>query len=99
MKVVYEPGEIERIKESYDYIHGNDVRCPLFKDDPDRVYALTFKVTNLTLAEYILASLLNDKLEDFEMGIDIQSIEFSPLSASTRNELKEQLHKMIDELV
>ena len=49
------------------------------------------------LAEYLLIGLLHHRIEDFNLGIDIQSIEFSPFTRS--NDVKEQLHKAIDEII
>ena len=74
MKVVYEPGELDRIVEA-----GKATRFNIFDRDPDRKYGLTFSVTNPELASQILVSLMHDRLEDFELGIKIHSIELNPM--------------------
>lgn len=99
MKLVYEPNEIERIEKAHKQCIENGYYGGLFdSQDPDRLYGLTFKVTNPALAECILISLLNNKLENFELGIDVQSIEFDTTTTS-RSALKEKLLKAIDEIL
>ena len=95
MKIIYEENEIERLEESrnalIDMGHGT-----LFDDtDPDRVYSINFTVTKFGLAEYILLSLLNNRLEDFDSGIDVKSINFTPIK--NVNEVKQKLHELIDQ--
>ena len=96
MKLVYEENEIARLEEAYNKLKEMN-RTVLFNDDPDRLYALTFKVTNPSLADYILLNLLHDKLEDMDLGIDIQSIEFGVLP--NRDDIRAKLHNMIDEIL
>ena len=55
MKVVYEPGEIERIEIVHAEITKDGWYKGLFPDSEDKIYGLTFKVTNPALAEYILS--------------------------------------------
>lgn len=100
MKVVYEPNEIESIEKAHKqciengYYYGG-----LFNSqDPDRLYGLTFKVTNPALAECILVRLLNNRLENFELGIDLQSIELD-ITGMNRSVLKEKLLRAIDEIL
>lgn len=57
-----------------------------------------FKVTNPALAQYILVGLLNDHLEDFELGIEIQSIEFGPVGTD-KDSFREKLHRVIEEIL
>lgn len=96
MKIVYEPGEIERIESVYE---ENKDHFSIFSDtEPDRIYGLKFKVTNPALAQYILPSWLNGYLADFDMGIEIQSIEFNVQSMSI-SELKRELHEAIDNIL
>lgn len=100
MKVVYEEGEIERLEKAHSELK-NMGRALLFDEDggwdPNRVYNLSFKVTNPGLAEYLLISLLNNKLSDFELGIDIVSINFN--AVQDKNELKRKLHEAIENLI
>ena len=57
-----------------------------------------FKVTNPALAQYILVGLLNDHLEDFELGIEIQSIEFGPVGTD-KDSFREKLHRAVEEIL
>lgn len=99
MKVVYEPNEIERIEKAHKQCIENGYCGGLFNSqDPDRLYGLTFKVTNPALAECILVGLLNNRLENFELGIDVQSIEFDTTTMN-RSALKEKLLRAIDEIL
>ena len=97
MKIVYEEGELERLKEVHTKLQEKGRFAMFDHPDPDHIYGLTFKVTEPYLAEYLLISLLHHRIEDFNLGIDIQSIEFSPFIRS--NDVKEQLHKAIDEII
>ena len=100
MKVIYEGGEIERLEKAHSELK-NMGRALLFDEDkgrdPNRVYNLSFKVTNPGLAEYLLISLLNNKLSDFELGIDIVSLNFN--AVQDKNELKRKLHEAIENLI
>lgn len=99
MKLVYEPNEIERIEKAHKQCIEKGYYGGLFdSQNPDRLYGLTFKVTNPALAECILVGLLNNRLENFELGIDVQSIEFDT-TAMNRSDLKEKLLKTIDEIL
>ena len=98
MKVVYEPGEIERIEEIHRELIESRSGGMFPRDEPDRIYGLTFKVTKPGLAEYLLVSLLNNKSEDFELGIDIQSINFDILQMD-KGALQYELHRAIDEVM
>lgn len=99
MKVVYEPNEIERIEKFHKQCIENGYYGGLFNSqDPDRLYGITFKVINPALAEYILGGLLYNRLKNFELGIDVQSIEFDTIAMS-RSVLKEKLLRSIDEIL
>ena len=98
MKVLYEPGEIASIEKSVEILKDNGQECLFDENNPDRLYGLTFKVTNPALAQYILVGLLNNHLEDFELGIDIQSIEFGPVGTD-KTEVREKLHRAVDEIL
>ena len=98
MKVLYEPGEIASIEKSVEILKDNGRECLFKENNPDRLYGLTFKVTNPALAQYILVGLLNDRLEDFELGIDIQSIEFGPVGTD-KAAIREKLHRAIEEIL
>ena len=87
MKVVYEEGEKDRIKARYDAARECGSGSLFDEHNPERMYGLTFKVTNPAIAECILMLLLNDRLEDFDIGIDIQSIDFDVLPK--RSEIKD----------
>ena len=99
MKLVYKPGETERIKEAHKQCIEKGYYGGLFdSQNPDRLYGLTFKVTNPALAEFILVGLLNNRLENFDLGIDVQSIELDA-TAMSRSALKEKLLRAIDEIL
>ena len=98
MKVVYEDGERDRIKAGYDAVRECGMGGALFGEhDPDKIYGITFKVTKPEIAECILFGLLRDKLTDFDIGIDVQSIEFDILPK--RSELVNKLHEAIDNIM
>jgi hypothetical protein len=95
MKIVYEDGEKEKIEDFY-----NKSKLNIFDNpDPDKVYGLSFKVTDKALAEYILCGLLYDHLtsENFDLGIKVTAIHFNHIE--DKCEIKEKLHKMIDEIM
>ena len=98
MKVVYEPGEIASIEKSIKILKDNGRECLFEENNPDRLYGLTFKVTNPALAQCILVGLLNDHLDNFELGIDIQSIEFGPVGTD-KAAIREKLHRAIEEIL
>ena len=98
MKVLYEPGEIASIEKSVEILKDNGRECLFEENNPDRLYGLTFKVTNPALAQYILVGLLNDRLEDFELSIEIQSIEFGPVGTD-KAAVREKLHRAIEEIL
>ena len=98
MKVVYEPDEITSIEKSVEILKDNGRECLFEENNPDRLYGLTFKVINPALAQYILVGLLNDRLEDFELGIDIQSIEFGPVGTD-KDTIRKKLHMAVEEIL
>ena len=98
MKVLYEPGEITSIEKSVEILKDNGHECLFEENNPDRLYSLTFKVKNPALAQCILVGLLNDRLEDFELGIEIQSIEFGPVGTD-KAAIREKLHRAIEEIL
>ena len=51
MKVLYEPGEIASIEKSVEILKDNGRECLFEENNPDRLYGLTFKVTNPALAQ------------------------------------------------
>ena len=92
MKIVYGDKERDTLKHIYDEFSNAN----LFDDsDPDRVYSLNFKVTDPSVAQYILRGLLFDNLEDFDMGIQVTSINLVPYISN--EELKQKLHMAIDD--
>lgn len=94
MRIVYDENEKETIKAIYE----NYQRISLFDDnEPDRLYGLTFKVTNPSLAQYILINLLHDKLEELDLGIDVRSINFNIIQIT--DDIREKMHKMIDKII
>ena len=97
MKVLYEPGEITSIEKSVEILKEHGQGCLFEEGNPDRLYGLTFKVTNPALAQYILVGLLNAHLDDFELGIDIRSIEFGPVGTD-KNTIREKLHMAVEEI-
>ena len=94
MKVVYDPGE----KEQLEKIHSQYGKFVFGDESKGKTYGLTFNVTNPAIAEYVLTGLLNSNLKDFDIGIDVQSIEFDVL-AMRRSELKRELMDYIDKLL
>ena len=96
MKIVYEDGEKERIKSFYE---SNELMNIFDNADPDKVYGLSFKVTDSHLAQHILCGLLYDKLSnaDFDLGIKVTAMHFNHIE--DKCEIKEKLHKMIDEIM
>lgn len=98
MKLVYEPGEIDSIEKATEVLKEYGQGCLFEEGNPDRLYGLTFKVTNPALAQYILVGLMNKHLEDFELGIDIQSIEFGPVGTD-KAAIREKLHTAIEEIL
>ena len=94
MKVVYDPGE----KEQLEKIHSQYGKFVFGDESKGKTYGLTFDVTNPAIAEYVLTGLLNSNLKDFDIGIDVQSIEFDVL-ATRRSELKRELMDYIDKLL
>lgn len=94
MKIVYGDKERDTLKHIYDEFPNYN----LFGDsDPDRVYSLNFKVTDPSVAQYVLRGLLFDQLENFDMGIQVTSINFAPFVSS--DELKQKLHMAIDDVL
>ena len=94
MKVVYDPGE----KEQLEKIHSQYGKFVFGDESKGKTYGLTFDVTNPAIAEYVLTGLLNSNLKDFDIGIDVQSIEFDVL-ATRRSELKRELMDYFDKLL
>lgn len=95
MKVVFEDGELERLGEIDQRIR-KDRGWGLY-DDVDREYALTFTVTNPAIANYILPALLNNKIDEFDMGINVTSLQFATLA--DKNGVAEQLHNAVDQIL
>ena len=94
MKIVYEDGELERLEESYKFLKDKKRTLLFGNADPDRTYSLNFKVTNPALAEFYLLSILNNRIEDFDLGIDVTAINFDSLT--NREEVKRKLHESIE---
>lgn len=92
MKLVYEPGEKERIREVYE----KSTNFRLFSAG-DKKYSLSFEVTDPALAQYMLPALLNDVLPDIDLGINITSINFSQLHDAET--IKRRLHQVIEEII
>lgn len=89
MKMIYEPGEKEQLSNMKSYLFNESLS--------ERIYSLDFKVTNPALAEYILMAMMNGKLSEVDIGIDIQSINI--MSLAETKILKEKLHQMIEDLI
>ena len=94
MKVVYDLGAMEPLAN----IHSQYGKFVFGDESKGKTYGLTFNVTNPAIAEYVLTGLLNSNLKDFDIGIDVQSIEFDVL-ATRRSELKRELMDYIDKLL
>lgn len=95
MRVVYDEGEIERIENTYKMVKEVCGHAPLFFEE-GQTYGLTFKVENAAIAEHILVNLLHNRLEDFNIGISVQSINYGVIE--NKDELKNKLHNMIDRI-
>lgn len=91
MKLVFEEGEKERIEQLYEEIRGN---AAIVSDDPDRLYALSFKVTNPAIANRILTGILFGGLSDVDLGIKAEAIHYSFIS--NIDEVKTKLIAAID---
>ena len=92
MKIVYKENEKERLEEFYQ----NEEHHKIFTD-LSKIYSINFKVTNPALAQYFLVAMTNNRLEDFDIGISIESINF--FEAKTNERLKEDLYRAIDEVL
>ena len=92
MKVVYEENEKEYLEEHY----KTEERNKMFPD-LNQTYSINFKVTNPALAQYFLIAMINNRLEDFDVGISIESINF--FEAKSNERLKEDLYRAIDEVL
>ena len=95
MKIVYEDGELDRISRAYNEHEG--LRTFFDESNPERVYSICFKVTNFALATYVLLGILNNHLEEIDLGIDVLSINFGDLA--NKDEVKARLHRMIEEVL
>ena len=91
MEVVWAEGERERVVEARE-----EASIKIFSDDIEREYSINFTVTNPAIAEYVLFSLLNDKLDGVDIGINITSINFEKYESN--DALKQRLIRMIEEL-
>ena len=92
MKVVYEENEKEYLEEHYKTEERNKVF-----PDLNQTYSINFKVTNPALAQYFLVAMMNNRLEDFDIGIKIESINF--FEAKSNERLKEDLYRAIDSVL
>lgn len=90
MKLIYEEGEKKRIEKTYE-----DFEHYMFEEGD--VCGINFKVTNPAIASYILGGLLHNKLEDFDIGIDVTQINFKVFESVDK--LRDKLHYMIDEIL
>lgn len=97
MKIVYEDGELERLEETYKFLKDKKRTLLFGNADPDKIYSLNFKVTNPALAEFYLLSILNNRIEDFDLGIDVTAINFDALT--NREEVKRKLHESIEAII
>lgn len=94
MRVVYNDGEKEQLKDIYEKYTS----LKLFDDDnPDKLYSITFKVTNPSLAQFIFTSLLYDRSEDFDLGINVTEINFNRIQ--DKDEIRQKIHQMIDNIL
>ena len=93
MKLIYDEGEKERLRERYEQFP----EARLFNGDPDHTYSISFKITDPAIAGYILFGLLHDRLKDFDIGIDVRTVHFA--AVPDKQDLKQKLHQMIDEVV
>lgn len=91
MKIVWREGEQERIVEARD-----EASTKIFSDDPEKEYSINFTVTNPAIAEYVLFSLLNDRLSEVNIGINVTSINFEKYES--QDALKQRLIRMIEEM-
>lgn len=93
MKLVFEPGEKERIQEEYEKSQHRF----FYDDEPEHIYSISFRVTNPAIAQYILPMLLHGKLPDFDLGISPTSLNFRDVQNA--DEVKQRLYQAIDEII
>ena len=79
------------------YLHLRYHHLLFDENNPEKEYSINFKVTNPVIAQYILISLLNKKLDGVDLGIDVTSINLAPFS--DKHDIKMRLHQMIDEII
>ena len=92
MKLVYD----EKQKKTVEELYKTEDRFRLFSGDPEKEYSINFKVTNPAWAQFVITLLLNDKLPEVDLGINITSINFEKYTS--REDIKSELHRMIDGL-
>lgn len=87
MKVVFEDGEL-------DGISGNSI---FDHEDPDREYSINFKVTNPEIAMYVLLRLMNSNDDEFNVGLDVTSINLHPFASL--DQIKAELKEAVDRII
>ena len=92
MKIVYKENEKEYLEKHYKTEEYNKMFTDLSK-----TYSINFKVTNPALAQYFLVAMMNNRLEDFDVGISIETINF--FEAKPNKRLKEDLYRAIDSVL
>lgn len=98
MKLVYEDGEKERIKEMIKTKEEAGLGTLFGLHDSEKVYGLTFKVTDPAIAEYILLGQLYNKLEDLDLRIDVISVDFVDV-ATQKDRMKDRLYAAIEDII
>lgn len=96
MKIVYDENEKKRIQDIHKEMNG-----VIFSPETpkEKIYAVTFTVTDPALAEYYLLGMLRNKLDPdkFDIGINVRSIEFNPLV--DKSTIKSRFIDLINEIL
>lgn len=97
MKLVYEENEKQKLRLAHEQVKKYTKSCLFCEDEPDRVYSIDFTVKDPAIAEHILVGLLRNKLEDFDMGIEVRAICIN--KSQNIEETKRKLHEAIENFV
>lgn len=85
----------ERLQKHFEEIED---RLIFTNDDKinEKIFSINFTITDPVIANFILLNLLNNKLKDVDLGIDIKSINLKPFTNIDKTELKIKLNEFID---
>lgn len=80
MKIVFEDGEEQRLKQAYNELESKE-RALLIPPDADKTgkqFTVTFTVTEPWLADYVMSKFLTSNQLDNALGIHVTEIGFNP---------------------